>query len=69
MSQHTVGIVIDRLLTDTDLRTRFAIDRIETMAELCLGGFDLTPDEIELFCRTDPRLWFWGGAVMRHLLL
>lgn len=68
MSQHTVGVVIDRLLTDEDLRTRFAFDRIETVAELCLRGFDLTPEEIDLFCQTDARLWFWGGAVISDLL-
>jgi hypothetical protein len=35
---------------------------METLAELCLGGFELSPDEIDLFCRTDARLWFWAGA-------
>ena len=68
MSQHTVGIVIARLLTDEDLRTRFAFDPIDTVLELCVLGFDLTPDEIDLFCQTDARLWFWRGAVMNHLL-
>jgi hypothetical protein len=68
MSQQMVGIVIDRLLTDEDLRCRFAIDRIDTLAELCLQGFDLTSDEIDLFCRTDARLWFWGGRVNGDLL-
>ena len=62
MSQHTVGIVLDKLLTDEDLRIRFVIDPMETLAELCLGGFELSPDEIGLFCRTDARLWFWAGA-------
>ena len=63
MSQHTVGVVVDRLLTDEHLRTRFAVDRIEILAELCLRGFDLTPEEIDLFLRTDVRLWLWGGSV------
>jgi hypothetical protein len=45
MSQQTVGIVIDKLLTDEDLRIRFFLDRMETLAELCLSGFELRPDE------------------------
>jgi hypothetical protein len=64
MSQQTVGIVIDKLLTDRDLRIRFVMDPMETLAELCLRGFELSPDEIDLFCRTDARMWFWGGALM-----
>ena len=64
MSQHTVGMVIDKLLTDENLRIRFVIDRMETLAQLCLCGVDLRPDEIDLFCRTDARLWFWGGELI-----
>jgi hypothetical protein len=64
MSQQTVGIVIDKLLSDEDLRNRFVVDRIETLAELYLRGVELRPDEIDLFCRSDARLWFWGAAVM-----
>jgi hypothetical protein len=64
MSQQTVGMVIDKLLSDEDLRNRFVVDRIETLAELYLRGVDLRPDAIDLFCRTDARLWFWGAAVM-----
>jgi hypothetical protein len=64
MSQQTVGMVIDKLLSDEDLRNRFVVDRIETLAELYLRGVELRPDEIDLFCRTDARLWFWGAAVM-----
>jgi len=59
MSQADVGTVIEKLLTDENLRMRFAVARIETVAELCLGGVDLTRDEIDLFCRTDPTAW-WG---------
>ena len=58
MSRASVGLVVEKLLTDENLRIRFAIDRIETLAELCLRDFELTGDEIDLFCRTDPRLWF-----------
>jgi hypothetical protein len=33
MPQQTVGMVIDKLRTDEDLRIRFVVDRIETMAD------------------------------------
>jgi hypothetical protein len=58
MSRASVGSIVEKLLTDEKLRIRFAIDRMETIAELCLRGFELTRDEIDLFCRTDARLWF-----------
>jgi hypothetical protein len=67
MSQETVGNVIDRLLTDEDLRIRFIVDRMETLAELWLRGFELSGDEIDLFCRTDARLWFWGRTFVGEL--
>jgi hypothetical protein len=60
MSQQTVGNVIEKLLTDEDLRIRFVVDRMETLAELCLRGCELSGEEIDLFCRTDARLWFFG---------
>ena len=63
MSRSIVGMVIDKLLTDEDLRFRFALDRLETIAELCLRGFDLTRDEIDLLCRTDAGVWFLRSAV------
>ena len=53
MSRSSIGMVIDKLLTDENLRIPFALDRVETVAELCLRGFDLTGDEIDLLCRTD----------------
>jgi hypothetical protein len=63
MSRARVGMVIDTLLTDENLRIRLALDRVETVAELCLRGFDLTRDEIDLLCRTDPGVWFLRSAV------
>jgi hypothetical protein len=60
MSQMGVGKVVEQLLTDENLRMRFAFDRIETVAELCLRGFDLSREDIDLFCRTDARLWLPG---------
>ena len=56
-------MVIEKLLTDERLRIRFALDRMETIAELCLRGFELTRDEIDLIYRTDARLWFLGDQV------
>ena len=58
MSRASVGQIVEKLLTDENLRIRFAIDRMETIAELCLRGFELTRDEIDLFRRADARLWF-----------
>ena len=63
MSRAGVGMVIETLLTDERLRVRFALDRIEAIAELCLRGVELTRDEIDLVCRTDVRLWFPGDHV------
>jgi hypothetical protein len=64
MSQRVVGIVIDRLLTEQQLRVQFALDRIEWLANLGCLGLELTPDEIDLFFQTDERVWFWYSAVM-----
>jgi hypothetical protein len=63
MSRVGVGTVIEELLTDRELRVRFALEPIETIAELFLRGFDLSPDEAELLCRTDAAVWFLGGGV------
>jgi hypothetical protein len=63
MSRAGVGLVIGQLLTDENLRIRFALDRMEMLAELFLRGFDLSQDEIELFSRTDADLWVPGEPV------
>ena len=63
MSRAGVGMVIEKLLTDERLRVEFALDRMETIAELCLRGFELTRDEVDLISRTDARLWFLGDQV------
>ena len=63
MSQAGVGTVIEKLLTDEDLRIRFVLDRIETVADLCLRGVELTRDEVDLLCWTNARLWFLGDEV------
>lgn len=62
MSQQMVESVIDELLRDEDLRIRFIVDRMETLAELSLRGLELSGNEIELLCQTNPRLWFCGRA-------
>jgi hypothetical protein len=56
-------MVIDKLLTDENLRLRFAVDPMETVAGLFLRGFDLTRNEIDLLCRTDAGVWFLRSAV------
>jgi hypothetical protein len=56
-------MAIEKLLTDEDLCIRFALDRMDAIAELCLRGFELTRDEIDLFSLTDARLWFLGDQV------
>jgi len=63
MSRAAVGMVVENLLTDENLRTRFAVDPMATVAELFLRGIDLTRDEIDLLCRTDAALWFLRSAL------
>jgi hypothetical protein len=62
MSQTGVRKVVEQLLTDENLRIRLGFDPIETVAELCLRGFDLSGEEIDLFCRTDANVWFLGDV-------
>ena len=57
MSQKTVQLLMGRLLTDEDLRLRFAERPLETLTELRDQGFDLTFDEIDAFARSDPKIW------------
>jgi hypothetical protein len=66
MSQQIVGEVITRLLSEEELRLRFAMDPFGALAELHLRGLALTPDEFDVFAHTDVRVWFgsrvWGEA-------
>jgi hypothetical protein len=57
MSQQNVGHVVDILLTDEDLRTRFALDPFDTIVHLHLRGLALTIDEIAMFVRSDVQSW------------
>jgi hypothetical protein len=62
-----VGLVVDKLLNEQDLRVRLALDPFETLADLGLLGMELTGDEMDVFIQTDVRVWFWGIAVMREV--
>jgi hypothetical protein len=57
MSQQNVTYVIERLLTDDELRTQFALDRFLTIADFHLLGYALTPAEIAAFVQSDLRCW------------
>jgi hypothetical protein len=58
MSQQNVGKVITKLLTDEEVRIRFAFHPFDTLAELHVRGLALTPDEIDVFVQSDVWLWF-----------
>ena len=66
MSQHTIGIVMNRLLEDEELRVRFALDRVETLGELHAHGLELTSREIDLFIESDVQMWFWVNGGDAH---
>ena len=66
MSHQVVGQVIDRLLTDEDLRVRFVVNPVEALADLHLRGLALTPSEIEVFVQTDASTWFWREDQVRR---
>lgn len=57
MSQRTVELVIGRLLTDEELRLRFAHDPIATLADFCERGFELTRGEIDALLQIDASVW------------
>jgi hypothetical protein len=69
MSQQVIGDVIDRLLSDEDLRFLLTVDRFEALGELCTLGFELTPSEIDLFIESNLETWHWRDraiAVRTH---
>jgi len=57
MSQRNVASIVDRLLTDPELRDEFALDPVRTIAELHMLGFLLSSAEIDAFIQTDVRCW------------
>jgi hypothetical protein len=68
MSRQNVESVIDKLLTEDELRARFALDPFDTLAEFHLRGLALTPDEIDVFVQSDAGLWFVDFGVVRGWL-
>ena len=57
MSQRTVQLIMGWLLTDEDLRLRFAERPRETLDELREQGYELTVDELDALVRSDPSMW------------
>jgi hypothetical protein len=55
MSQRNVASIVDKLLTDPELRDEFALDPVRTIAELHMLGFLLSSAEIDAFLQTDVR--------------
>jgi len=68
MSQQNIEDVVRWLMTDEDLRTRFVLDRFETICEFQFRGASLTSDEIDLFLQSDSELWIGqhGAASRLH---
>ena len=64
MSHRMIRVVVHTLLTDEELRLRFAISPLEALADLNLRGVELTADEMEVLARTDSRLWFWSRELL-----
>jgi hypothetical protein len=57
MSQRNVERVIGRLVTDEELRTRFARAPLETLESLSERGCELSGGEIAALIDTDIGLW------------
>ena len=57
MSQRNVELVIGRLVTDEELRTRFARAPLETLQSLSERGYELSGGEIAALIDTDLSLW------------
>jgi hypothetical protein len=57
MSQENVDKLITRLMSEEDLRSRFALDRFDVIADLLESGLPLTPHEIDLFVQSDGEIW------------
>jgi len=68
MSAVNVEKVISKLLSEEELRTRFALDPFDTLADLHERGLALTPQEIDAFVQSDAQMWFWDGKRLRSRL-
>jgi DNA-binding NarL/FixJ family response regulator len=64
VSQHSVQLVIGKLLTDADFRQRFEVHTDECLGGLRQRGLDLNEVEIASLVETDPRLWSRMAARM-----
>lgn len=64
MSREAVGVVIDQLLSNQELRDEFVDDPLGvlTCLRIC-DGLDLTIDEIGALLRTDPVVWSTSGRI------
>jgi hypothetical protein len=66
MSQQAVSFVIHALLTDQDLRARFAMSPMEVIVDFHLrAGIELTLTEVEALVRTSPDVWRSTGGPAR----
>ena len=58
MSKRGVSVVIHTLLTDQDLRDRFAESPMDVLADLHFSvGIELTLAEVEALARTSADVW------------
>ena len=58
MSKRGVSVVIHTLLTDQNLRDRFAESPMDVLADLHFTvGIELTLAEVEALARTSPDVW------------
>lgn len=60
MAHKTVQFIIGRILTDEELREKFLVAPVETLATFRDMGFELTTAEIDALVLTDSRLWRAG---------
>jgi len=64
MSHRNVASIIDKLLTDPELRDQFALDPVWTIAELHMNGWRLSSAEIDAFIQSDIRCWSRDRTVL-----
>ena len=64
MSQHSVSLVIHALLTDQNLRDRFAMSPLDVLVDLHLSAdIGLTPDEVDALVRASRDVWRATGRL------
>jgi hypothetical protein len=64
MSQHSVSLVIHALLTDQNLRDRFAMSPMDVLVDLQLAAdIELTLDEVEALVRASRDVWHPTGRL------